>query len=82
MQGIAYLGVGQDLYELGKWEMAGDAYQAELGQAVRTIETKSELAQTLLALKQTGTALTLVNERLDISRRIRCKAPANRFGSI
>lgn len=71
VQGIAYLGIGQDLYELGRLDASCTAYRAalaiqdEFGQNLRAVEAKSGLARSLLALKQTSEALVLVNEVLD-----------------
>ncbi|NTU76016.1 MAG: tetratricopeptide repeat protein, partial [Anaerolineaceae bacterium] len=71
VQGIAHLGIGQDLVELGNWEAAREAFEAaiaiqdELGQGLRAVEAKSGLAHTLLALMQGREALVLIDEVLD-----------------
>ena len=71
VQGIAHLGIGQDLVELGSWEAAREAFEAaiaiqdELGQGLRAVEAKSGLARTLLALRQGREALVLIDEVLD-----------------
>jgi tetratricopeptide (TPR) repeat protein len=71
VQGIAHLGIGQDLYELGRLDAACAAFTAaiaikgELGQSQRAVEAKSGLARTLLALKRSDAAAVLVDEVLD-----------------
>lgn len=63
VEGIALLGIGQDLQALGQWEEARAAYekalavQSELKQRVRVLESRSGLASALLALGQPDAAL-------------------------
>jgi predicted ATPase/DNA-binding SARP family transcriptional activator/Tfp pilus assembly protein PilF len=66
VEGIALLGIGQDLHALGQWAEACAAYekaivvQSELKQKIRVVESRSGLASTLLALDQPAAALTQV----------------------
>jgi hypothetical protein len=70
VEGIALLGIGQDLHALSQWETARAAYekalvvQSELKQNVRVVESRSGLALSLLALDQPVAALAQVDEIL------------------
>ena len=70
VEGIALLGIGQDLHDLGQWAEACAAYekamtvQAELNQKIRVVESRSGLASSLLALAQPDAALAQVEEIL------------------
>jgi predicted ATPase/DNA-binding SARP family transcriptional activator/Tfp pilus assembly protein PilF len=70
VEGIALLGIGQDLHALGQWAEACAAYekaivvQSELKQKIRIVESRSGLALSLLALDQPAAALAQVEEIL------------------
>ncbi|MBX3000454.1 MAG: tetratricopeptide repeat protein [Caldilineaceae bacterium] len=70
VEGIALLGLGQDLHALGQWADACAAYekaivvQSKLKPSVRVIESRSGLALPLLALDQPDAALAQVEEVL------------------
>ncbi|MBI1296141.1 tetratricopeptide repeat protein [bacterium] len=70
VEGIALLGIGQDLHDLCQWAEACAAYekaivvQAELKQNIRVVESRSGLASSLLGLAQPDAALAQVEEIL------------------
>jgi tetratricopeptide (TPR) repeat protein len=70
VEGIALLGIGQDLHALDQWAEACAAYekaivvQSELKQKIRVVESRSGLACSLLALAQPDAALVQVEEIL------------------
>lgn len=71
VEGIAWLGIGQDLQALGQWAQARSAYetaisiQSKLKQNVRVMESRSGLARSLLALEEPAAALVQVEDLLD-----------------
>jgi tetratricopeptide (TPR) repeat protein len=66
VEGIAQMGIGQDLHALGLWAEACAAYekaivvQSELKQKIRVVESRSGLALSLLASGQPAAALAQV----------------------
>lgn len=71
VEGIAWLGIGQDLQALGQWAQAQSAYekaivvQSKLDQNIRVIESRGGLSQCLLALDAPTAALEQVEQILD-----------------
>jgi len=71
VEGIALLGIGQDLQALGHWQEAQAAYekalavQSRLKQSVRVIETRSGLALALQESEEFTAALAQVEEILN-----------------
>lgn len=70
VEGIAWLGIGQDLQALGQWAQAQSAYtcaidiQSKLAQNVRVIESRGGLSRCLLALDAPDAALEQVEQIL------------------
>ncbi|MBX3052317.1 MAG: tetratricopeptide repeat protein [Caldilineaceae bacterium] len=70
VEGIALLGIGQDMQALGQWAQARSAYdeaiavQAQLKQNVRVMESRGGLACCLLALDEPAAALAQVEQVL------------------
>ena len=71
VEGIAWLGIGQDLQALGQWAQAQSAYeqamaiQSKLKQNIRMIESRGGLSCCLLALDAPAAALEQVKQILD-----------------
>ena len=71
VEGIAWLGIGQDLQALGQWDKARSAYehamgiQLKLAQNIRVIESRGGLARCLLSLDAPAAALEQVEQILD-----------------
>lgn len=71
VEGIALLGIGQDLQALGQWQAASEAYtdaiavQERLDQLVRAVESRSGLARCRMALEEAEAALAQVERVLD-----------------
>ncbi len=71
VEGIAWLGIGQDLQALGQWAQAQSAYenaivvQSKLAQNIRVIESRGGLSRCLLALDTPAPALEQVEQILD-----------------